>query len=89
MTYLAVLTALPALIKMTLELVKQFEIPGSTGAEKKEAVMNVIKSALAVLPALGIQVPTEIILKIVNALIDSIVLVYNNTGFFQHKEVKV
>ena len=89
MTYLAVLTALPALIKMIIELVKQFETPNSTGEEKKAAVIAVIKAALDALPIMGIQVPTTIILTVVSAVIDAIVLVYNKTGVFHHAKDEV
>jgi hypothetical protein len=86
MTWLVVLTSIPALLKMILELVKQFEVPGVTGAEKKNSVIAVISAALAVLPKLGIQVPTAVILTVVDSLIDSIVLVYNNLGIFKHEK---
>ena len=85
MNWITILAAVPILMDMILKLVKQFEVPGIAGVDKKAAVIAVIKAALDILPKAGIQVPTEMILSIVSVLIDAIILVYNNFGIFSHE----
>ena len=82
MSWITVLSAIPALVQVISELVRQFEVPGN-GAQKKAAVLEVLKTSLDTLSRMGITVPGTIVLTLASAIIDAVVAGYNALGLFK------
>ena len=82
MNWLTVLGTLPALVEVIIQLVKQFETPGN-GAEKKAAVLEVIKTSLDAMGKMGITVPGTVVLTLASAIIDTVVAGFNALGIFK------
>jgi hypothetical protein len=83
MNWLTVLTAIPSLFEAITNLVKQFEVPGVAGPDKKSAVLAVIAAGLSPLPKMGLTVPTTMILTVADAIIDAVVSAFNAFGVFK------
>lgn len=87
-TVVAALTIFQAILTLLPVLIKEFETPGVPGAQKKQAVMDVIKSLVDGLGTMGLKVPGTIILTLASIAIDGIVAGYNLVGVFKHGEKK-
>lgn len=84
------ITVVVPLLKALFEVVKEFEIPGATGEEKKAAAMGfldkIVDKILANNPALaGFK---EMIMDFFDSAIDAAVWAYNKVKKFQHMEPK-
>ena len=85
--YLALIPALFALIKGSIEMVEAVS-SGKTGPEKKQAVLDALQATWeGVQAAFGINVAYATIAPVIGLLIDLAVAIYNATGFFQKKAV--
>jgi len=82
------LTVIVPLLKNLFEVIKEFEIPGATGEEKKAAAMGfmerIIDKVLANNPAMdGLK---DFMMDFISEAIDAAVWAYNKIRKFQHKE---
>lgn len=77
-----------AVLALLPQLIKEFETPGAAGPDKKNAVMEVLKSLLDAMTTMGLKVPATIILTLASAAIDAIVAGYNLVGVFTKKVAK-
>lgn len=86
-TAIGAIRGLLSLIEPITNLVRQVEETGIGGAEKKAAVLDLVKkTVLTVESALSISLPDELILGFADNIIDVIVAVENLLGRFKHGE---
>lgn len=86
---IALLTFVAPLLKSLFEVIKEFEIPGATGEEKKAAVMGfmetIIDKCVANNPSLEWLKPYA--MDFIDTMVDGLVWAYNKLKKFAH-EVK-
>lgn len=81
---LELLKFLPAVVGAIVELVKHFEVPGF-GAEKKEAVLSVIKLVYDTLSAIiTLPIEKDKLIGFVSKAIDGVISFLNAIKIFKH-----
>ena len=85
MNWLEVLGIIPAIVAMVKDLVKEFETPGASGPDKKNAVLAVVKAGLDALGQMGVKAPATIVLTVADYVIDAVVAGFNLVGVFTKK----
>jgi len=86
LTWISLLAVVPQIISMVTDLVKQFEVPGVSGADKKKAVMAVLEGALKGINQCGLAAPTTVILTVADFVLEAAVNMFNIIGVFTHKD---
>jgi hypothetical protein len=86
MNWIEIFTIIPVLYNLIKQAVQDVE-SDMPGAQKKEAVMAVIKAAVDGMAAVGLKVPATVVLTIASALIDGVVTLFNIVGIFKKKPV--
>jgi len=89
LTWISLLAIVPQIIQMVTDLVKQFEVPGVSGADKKKAVLAVLEGALKGINTCGLAAPTTVILTVADFALEAVVNVFNVVGIFTHKDAAV
>jgi hypothetical protein len=86
MNWIELIKVIPAIIQMVIELVTKFEVPGASGTQKKQAVLDVVKASSEGLDQCGIKAPLTVILTVADRVIDLIVAGFNVVGIFKKAE---
>lgn len=84
MDWISVFGMVPALYDLIRRAVLDVE-SDLPGAQKKEAVLAVVKAALDSLTAVGLKVPTTVVLTVASGLVDAVVAILNLVGVFKKK----
>lgn len=84
-TILEALSIFQTVFTLLPQLIKEFEVPGAAGPDKKNAVLEVVKGVLEGLNTMGLKVPTTVILTLASGAIDAIVAGFNLVGVFKKK----
>jgi len=81
---LTILQVLAQIFPLLLAAIKEFEASDSSGADKKAAVLAVIRAILAQLKGLKQEV-VDGAMNLLDKIIDAVVAGYNLLGVFGHK----